>query len=106
MALPMDEMPTIVEAQEIACTIEEWRATLNTIDNMGYAVYASKCILDGTKQKGVLTMVKYGRRSKQVDEVPTKDSSSALAVVVEDVLFINSYAPPYDQALFNLCSRI
>ena len=86
--------PFVVHAQEICCSLEEWKATLGRISTLGYTAYASSTVLRGAKCNGVLTMVSNHVQSQMCDEYCNKRGYAAIALKVQDLLMINSYCPP------------
>lgn len=86
--------PVAIHAQEIQCSLEEWKATLGRISFLGYTGYASTTVTQGTKCKGVLSLISNQVNSKMCDEFYNKRGYAAIALHVQDVLMINSYCPP------------
>ena len=73
------------------------------LEKMGYAAFHTSGTLDsiprsGAWRRGVIAIVDKRCKTKRIDEFSWKDGQ-ALAISVQDILFINSYVKPHEEAL-------
>ena len=61
---------------------------------LGFQAFASTTIAKGMRKRGCLTLVSLQIPSRMIDEFCTERGYAALAIIVDDILMVNSYCPP------------
>ena len=61
---------------------------------LGFQAFASTTITKGMRKRGCLTLVSLQIPSRMIDEFCTERGYAALAIIVDDILMVNSYCPP------------
>eukprot|EP00435_Cladocopium_sp_Y103_P019681 s5354_g4.t1 len=92
------DRPLVISTQEVSCGFQEWKATLNTIQSLGYKAYCTENIAWEKQTKGVVMLVKADVHSRQQGQL-IHEAGSFVAVEVEGILMVNSYAPPREEAI-------
>ena len=87
--------PAVIHIQEVMCNLEEWKATLNRI---GFSRFSGLCFYYHCERHAKTWMPDFGQPpiffSRMIDEFCTERGYAALAIIVDDILMVNSYCPP------------
>lgn len=89
------QRPDAICIQEVTCGLEEFKATINKIDCLGYQIYANEGITQGKKTRGCMTLVKHTVSSKLQGEIQDQ-CGTMVAVQFAGVLLCNCYTPPQE----------
>ena len=96
----IQKRPEFIMSQEVTCkNLQEWKATLETVDSLGYKAYSTEEVAAGNG-KGVITLCKSSLPSRLIG-ARSDLFGRILGVAVHDLLLINTYCPPREEATHN-----
>lgn len=102
--LAQAERPEAILVQEARCNSHQLTGVMNSMAKMGYNTFSSGCVPKKSKGRagvtmirGVLTFVASTCRCTKVGSETLSDSQ-CLLLSINDILVINSYAPPGDES--------
>lgn len=107
------ERPAVTLVQEACCDSDNLKAVSMSLGKLGYKCYSSECVSmpkrareqHSRTRRGVMTWVRDDVRSAFVG-THTVEDSQCLLVQVGDVLVINSYGVPGDEAQMNQAAQV
>lgn len=105
-----DSRPALVHLQETSCGPQQWIAVEKFARKLGYRSFHTEGTADsrprsGAWKRGIITMVDEKIKCRWVDGHSWRNGQYH-AVVVGDILTINSYAPPDEESIVTQLSHI